>query len=71
MQVIATCFNMLTDSQMHIDACNRGVDRISDWGGAWRERSELYLGVWGQAPSENFKITVYNDRLYSMGDPLL
>ena len=22
--------------------------------------------IWGQAPSENFKITVYNDRLYCM-----
>ena len=49
---------------------NRGVARISDWGGAWCERSELHLGVWGLAPSENFKITVYNDRLYSMRDPL-
>ena len=48
----------------------RGVARISDWGGAWCERSELHLGVWGLAPSENFKITVYSDRLYSMRDPL-
>ena len=48
----------------------RGVAKISDWGGAWCERSKLHLGVWGLAPSENFKITVYNDRLYSMRDPL-
>ena len=45
----------------------QGVVRNSDWG-AWCERSELHLGVWGQASSENFKIIVYNDRLYSMRD---
>ena len=25
-------------------------------GGAWCERSELYLGFWGLAPSENLKL---------------
>ena len=29
-----------------------------------------HFGGLGLAPSENFKITVYNDRLYSMRDPL-
>ena len=48
---------------------SRGVARISVWG-AWCERSELDLGVWGLAPSENFKITLYSDRLYNMRDPL-
>ena len=43
-------------------------DSINNW--PMSKAIILALGIWGLAPSENFIITVYNDRLYSMRDPL-
>ena len=48
----------------------RGEARISDGGGPGASEASFIWESGGQAPSENFEITVYNDRLYSMRDPL-
>ena len=39
-------------------------------GGLVRAKRASFWGLGGASPSENFKITFYNDRLNSMRDPL-